>query len=386
MRLKEARIQVIETAQGLLRSGLVARSWGNISCRLNENQFVITPSGRSYLDLQPEEIVIVNIIDENHWGNVVPSVEVGIHRDIYNLRSDINAVIHTHQTEASALSAMDAGLPAKYDAAFGGSVRCGAYGFPGSKELRHNIQEEFLNGAGNAVLMSHHGAVCCGGDLGEAFRCAFILERTCEQYFFAACKRTYGKSWYPTMFVYEKLFEEQEREFPSVIPYLGNGDMVEGTPKIYGEIEGGSFSLSEDPDLTEQVFNGIFEARPDILHIRQLITPEILTYSALGRDMATYIDDFAQINGPTMVCAPSDDPQAIVKALGQNQGVLLTNGGALCCGSTEDDVAALALVTEKNAHAALIPTFFPGKEAAPVSLEDCEKMRKFYLEEYSKRF
>lgn len=386
MKLKEARIQVIETAQGLLRSGLVARSWGNISCRLNDNQFVITPSGRSYMDLQPEEIVIVNIIDENHWGNTVPSVEAGIHRDIYNLRYDVQAVIHTHQREASALSAMNAGLPAKYDAAFGGSVRCGDYGFPGSKELRYNIQEEFLNGAGNAVLMSHHGAICCGADLGEAFRCAFILERTCEQYFFSACKRTYDKRWYPSMFVYEKLFEEKGREFPAVIPYLGNGDMVEGTPKIYGEIEGGSFSLAEDPDLTEQVFTEIFKARSDIRHIRQLITPEILTYSALGQNMPAYIDDFAQINGPLMVCAPADDPQAIVAALGENQGVLLDNGGALCCGATEDDAAALALVAEKNAHAALIPTFFPGKEATPISPEDCHQMRKFYLEEYSKRF
>ena len=62
------------------------------------------------------------------------------------------------------------------------------------------------------------------------------------------------------------------------------------------------------------------------------------------------------------------EPEAIVAALGQNHGVLLANGGALCCGATEADTAALALVAEKNAHAALIPTFFPGKEAQAVPL------------------
>lgn len=385
MKLQEARIQVKETALSLLRSGLVARSWGNISCRLNDHQFVITPSGRSYQDLRPEEIVIVNISDEKHWGGTLPSVEKGLHLDIYKMRPEVNAIVHTHQTEASALSAMEAGLPAKYDAAFGGSVRCGAYGFPGSEELRQNIKAEFLNGAGNAVLMSHHGAVCCGSDLGEVFRCAFILERTCEQYFFAACKRTYGAQWYPSMFVYEKLFQEKGREFPSVIPYLGNADVVDNETQIYGEIEGGSFSLSEDPDLTEQVFKAILAARPDIRHIRQLVTPEVLTYSALGENMPTYIDDFAQINGAEMLRA-AVEPEAIVAALGQNHGVLLANGGALCCGATEADTAALALVAEKNAHAALIPTFFPGKEAQAVPLADCEKMRQFYLNSYSQRY
>ncbi|MDO4542295.1 MAG: class II aldolase/adducin family protein, partial [Bacillota bacterium] len=379
-------LQVIETAQSLLRAGLVARRWGNISCRINDHQFVITPSGRSYTDLKSEEIVIVNIINEKHWGSTIPSVEKGLHLDIYKLRPEVNAIIHTHQAEASALSAMECGLPAKYDAAFGGSVRCGAYGFPGSEELRHNIREEFLNGAGNAVLMAHHGAICCGSDLGEAFRCSFILERSCEQHFFAACKRTYGQQWYPTMFVYEKLFEEKGREFPSVIPYLGNADIIDGMPRIYGEIEGGGFSLREDPELTERVFSAIFNARPDIRHIRQLVTPETLTYSALDQDMPTLIDDFAQINGPVMKCAPGDDPEAIVTALGENNGVLLTNGGALCCGNTQEDTAALGLVTEKNAHAALIPTFFPGKIAPAVPIEECEKMRAFYLREYSKRF
>lgn len=385
MELKEARIQVIETAQSLLRSGLVARSWGNISCRINDHQFVITPSGRSYANLKPEEIVIVNIIDEKHWGSIMPSVETGMHLDIYKLRPEVNAVIHTHQNEASALSAMECGLPAQYDGAFKGSVRCGAYGFPGSKELRHNIREEFLNGAGNAVLMAHHGAVCCGTDLNEAFRCAFILERTCEQYFFSACKRFYGPQWYPRMFVYEKLFEEKGCSFPDVIPYLGNADMIDGKPNIYGEIEGGAFRLSEDPTLTEEIFNAIFKARPDIKHIRQLVTPEVLTYSALGEDLPTYIDDFAQINGAVMHWS-QPEAEAVVAALGENHGVLLANGGALCCGNTEDDVAALAIVAEKNAHAALIPSFFPGKAALPVELEDCDKMRQFYLKEYSKRF
>ena len=96
---------MIEAGKRLLHSGLIARTWGNVSCRINENQFVITPSGRSYENLKPEEIVIVNISDGRPWGNVLPSSESGVHREVYRLRPEINFVIHTHQPEASVMSA-----------------------------------------------------------------------------------------------------------------------------------------------------------------------------------------------------------------------------------------------------------------------------------------
>ncbi len=59
----EAKTEVIKAGHQLLKAGLIARTWGNISCRLNDDQFVITPSGRAYDSLKLEDIVTVNISD-----------------------------------------------------------------------------------------------------------------------------------------------------------------------------------------------------------------------------------------------------------------------------------------------------------------------------------
>lgn len=58
-----ARNLVTESARKLLRTGLVARTWGNLSARISATQFVITPSGMGYEHMRPEDLVTVNIED-----------------------------------------------------------------------------------------------------------------------------------------------------------------------------------------------------------------------------------------------------------------------------------------------------------------------------------
>ena len=71
--LQEARELVIRAGLELSESGLIARTWGNISARISDTQFVITPSGRAYEDLTPDQIVITNIEDCSYEGSVKPS-------------------------------------------------------------------------------------------------------------------------------------------------------------------------------------------------------------------------------------------------------------------------------------------------------------------------
>ena len=68
MEIMQAKELVIKAGKELIESGLIARTWGNISCRISETQFVITPSGRAYDTLTPEEIVLVNIEDLEYEG------------------------------------------------------------------------------------------------------------------------------------------------------------------------------------------------------------------------------------------------------------------------------------------------------------------------------
>ena len=71
--LQEARELVIRAGLELSESGLIARTWGNISARISDTQFVITPSGRAYEDLTPDQIVITNIEVCSYEGSETPS-------------------------------------------------------------------------------------------------------------------------------------------------------------------------------------------------------------------------------------------------------------------------------------------------------------------------
>ena len=63
MNEREAKQKVVFAGKRLVESGLIARTWGNVSCRISDSHFAITPSGRDYLTLTPEEIVTVSISD-----------------------------------------------------------------------------------------------------------------------------------------------------------------------------------------------------------------------------------------------------------------------------------------------------------------------------------
>ena len=97
----ELRRAVVGAGQRLLAEGLVARTWGNVSVRAGAEHMLITPSGRAYEGMTPEDIVPVNLRTGAYDGPLKPSSEGKLHAEIYRTRSEIQAVIHTHQMNAS---------------------------------------------------------------------------------------------------------------------------------------------------------------------------------------------------------------------------------------------------------------------------------------------
>ncbi|HMB20831.1 MAG TPA: class II aldolase/adducin family protein, partial [Spirochaetota bacterium] len=75
----EAKQVVCDAGRRLLKEGLVARTWGNISARVDGNTFVITPSGRTYEELTTDDIVTVTIEDLAYDSHIKPSSEKGLH-------------------------------------------------------------------------------------------------------------------------------------------------------------------------------------------------------------------------------------------------------------------------------------------------------------------
>lgn len=196
MELSKARDIVCQAGRDLVQQGLVARTWGNISVRLDDSRFVITPSGRVYETLTPEEIVVVNIRDLAHEGKITPSSEKGMHAEIYKRRPEIGAVVHTHQLQASTVAAARkevTGLSQGEALLLGETVRCAAYALPGTGKLSRAAASA-LDGGRKAALLANHGAVCIGQTMGEAFEVARTLETACDRFIADAFARRHGIS------------------------------------------------------------------------------------------------------------------------------------------------------------------------------------------------
>jgi L-fuculose-phosphate aldolase len=180
---QEARIEVRDAGLRLLKEGLVARTWGNVSCRLDGDRYVITPSGRDYEDLAPEDMVVANYVTGDYEGDLKPSSERKVHAEIYRTRKDVSAVIHTHQTNASVVAAARRELPPVLDdqvQILGPNVRVADYALPSTKKMVRACVKA-LKGR-NAALMANHGALCVGATLDDAFVACIVLEKACKAF------------------------------------------------------------------------------------------------------------------------------------------------------------------------------------------------------------
>lgn len=181
--IEAIRQEIIEGGLRLVKEGLVARTWGNISIRIDDTYMLITPSGRTYEDLTPTDIVLVNYHTSKYEGAIKPSSEKELHCEIYRTRKNIHAVIHTHQMNASTVAAAHREVPPILDdmaQIIGPSVRVADYALPSTKKITKKTVKA-LKGR-NAALMANHGAVCVGRDLEEAFVVCQVLEKACKAF------------------------------------------------------------------------------------------------------------------------------------------------------------------------------------------------------------
>jgi L-fuculose-phosphate aldolase len=171
----QAREALVDAGHKLAAEGLVARSWGNLSVRLDERTMAVTPSGVLWSNVTPAMIATVDLETGEWKGTWKPSGERKVHREIYRRRPEVGAVVHTHQNAASACAASRRPVPAPT-----GLVPCAPYALPGTKTLTRATADAL--GSGPAVLLANHGVFTVGRDLAEAFRQAALLERDCADY------------------------------------------------------------------------------------------------------------------------------------------------------------------------------------------------------------
>ncbi len=188
MKNLDQRNKIIEFSLKLNSTNLSPLRSGNISLRSKENSkegYLITPSGKKYETLKPEDIVFMglNEEEENNESNNKPSSEWRFHRDIYANKKNAQAIVHAHSPHATAVSSHRKPIPPfHYMIALAGGedIKCADYATFGTEELSNNVIKALENR--NACLMSNHGQVAFGKDLEDAFELAQEIENICHQY------------------------------------------------------------------------------------------------------------------------------------------------------------------------------------------------------------
>lgn len=175
------RAEVAEKALGLLTSGLIVNTSGNVSLRIGEH-VVITPSGRDYRTLNSGDIAIVNLKGDLIEAEFLPSSETPLHLAIYESNPDVTAIVHTHSVDATAISTLLDELPAiHYQMCdLGGAVPIAPYRTFGSTELA-DVTSKALQGR-SAVIMKNHGALTTADSLEKAFSRCVTLEWCAKVY------------------------------------------------------------------------------------------------------------------------------------------------------------------------------------------------------------
>jgi len=190
MKNLDQRNKIIEFSLKLNSTNLSPLRSGNISLRSEENGndgYLITPSGKKYETLKPEDIVFMglnlNEEEENNDSANKPSSEWRFHRDIYVNKEEAQAIVHAHSPHATAVSSHGKPIPPfHYMIALAGGedIKCADYATFGTEELSNNIIKALENRS--ACLMSNHGQVAFGKNLDSAFELAQEIENICHQY------------------------------------------------------------------------------------------------------------------------------------------------------------------------------------------------------------
>ena len=173
--------QLVMIMDRIYTGNMTTMSGGNISVMDGEGDVWITPSGidkgaltrRDICQVKPDGTVI---------GPHRPSVELPFHRQVYQARSDVRAVVHAHPPALVSFSLTRTAPPTDIIPTphiVVGKVGVAKYEVPGSKILGERIAAKFADGC-NAVIMENHGVVTCGDDVFRAFERFETLEYCAE--------------------------------------------------------------------------------------------------------------------------------------------------------------------------------------------------------------
>lgn len=175
------REDLLQTVVRFIGYGLNQGMSGNLSVRTPEG-FLITPSGLPYEQMRSADLVQMDV-EGTATGDLLPSSEWRFHLDIYRVRPDVSAVVHTHSTAATALACLERGVPAFHymvAVAGGRDIRCSPYATFGTQALSDHAIAALTER--KACLLGHHGVIAAGANTTQALSVAVEVENLAQMY------------------------------------------------------------------------------------------------------------------------------------------------------------------------------------------------------------
>lgn len=186
MSTTKLREEICRFGRSLFERGLTPGSSGNISVRLDDGGWLVTPTNASLGFLDPTQLSRIDSGGALVSGNE-PTKEIRLHAALYETRDSARAVVHLHSTHAVAVSMLPevdprAVLPpmTAYYVMRVGSTALVPYYRPGDPAVAGAIRG--LAGRYSSILLANHGPVVAGDTLEAAVFATEELEETAKLY------------------------------------------------------------------------------------------------------------------------------------------------------------------------------------------------------------
>jgi len=186
--------KLVQVNKRLKEEKLVISTWGNASCRFDDNNIYIKPSGVPFSDLTEEKLSKIDLKTEIHLSGLKPSVDTPTHLILYKAFPEVKAIIHTHSKYCTIFAQAKISIPC-----MGTTHADYFYGeVPVVRDLSpQEIEHEYERNTGlkiveyfkeknispremPAALSPSHGVFVWGDSLDNALKTAVVLENIAE--------------------------------------------------------------------------------------------------------------------------------------------------------------------------------------------------------------
>lgn len=174
----EGRTEFIGVCKRAFSLGMQISSGGNLSLKLDDDTYLVKPSGISLFDLEERQLLVVEKTGRVVSGEGKPTKEFTSHTAIYETRADVRAVVHYHPPCATAFAVRNRTIPllTVHAKRIFKSLPLVPAAPEGGPQLSGSLREIFAEPAVRGAVMGEHGIIAVGADLKDAQNLAELIE------------------------------------------------------------------------------------------------------------------------------------------------------------------------------------------------------------------